>query len=1090
MEMESSRRPFDRSREPGVKKPRLAEELERGSNLNGRPFPQRVVASSGANLVSSSRTRITERDLENEYQPQPPQHQELVAQYKTAIAELTFNSKPIITNLTIIAGENLYAAKAIAATVCANILEVPSEQKLPSLYLLDSIVKNIGRDYIKYFAARLPEVFCKAYRQVDPSVRSSMRHLFGTWKGIFPAQSLQMIEKELRFNTAVNGSPAAGNTVRTDSQSQCQPHSIHVNPKYLERQRLQQSSRAKGIANDMTGTIANLTEDAELDGAASMSSGRSWVDSSVKLPNILRSHRDTLNDPVNEKKIASYGHKEYSSESPDLSRNSKFGIGRTSGRGTELGRDKAWYKAGSAVADTISSQRNGFDIKHSLLDYETLKSRNVDAHGQPIKSITSIRSSGLSPSWKNSEEEEFMWDDMNSGLTDHGPPKISNNSRKDHFTPDDVESLGIENDIEKAHGMHEVLSRTDRETSTDSLSSGPKQLTAFAQRTSLPWSFQDSHSIDGVVRKSGQSEGYASNASVVRMGVLPHMGSSRVGASGVGLLTDGTIGSAGIVEQKWFQSVGAASPSGQLPLHQPPSSPSLTASHPHHQMRNLAEQGHSQSLKTSQFSGGLHNQYAQDSPNIMNPNVQVDNLQRSQPKDLQAPVPSTSLSRQYQAFSQQKQSDSSQSESSDKTEKPSLQVSNYGTWSKVGNSTLDNSVSLAAETSEQSATSSLLAAVMKSGIFSNNTISSSLPNTSFQEMGNLQSHSGVQSPLQSGQPPIQLPSSGKGVPSRSSLGPSSKDKLPIRSISQTRVGELPAPPGPLPPSSTVSSASAPTSKAVNNATNPISNLLSSLVSKGLISAKKESSTPGPFELTDQSQETTSSSSAPFSPNHASSSISAPSTSNEVSIPDRAANSSVTLSQSSTAEIKTLIGFEFKPNKIRELHPHVIKDLYDDLPHCCSICHIRLKLQEQLDRHLQWHALRKPEGNVLIGTLKGWYANSRDLGAGKSEFPSEFESSDSLDKYAMDTDRGEPMVPAEENQCVCVLCGELFEDFYSQERGEWMFKGAVHMNMLDCGAEIGITNASAAKGPIVHAKCISESSVHDLALSKGIKMEQD
>lgn len=140
MEMDNSSRgrPFDRSSRDSatMKKPRLLKEdrtfIRGGSNFsNGGGRPVVVQRQPALGFRSSAES---DRDSENSgggYHPQAisqsqlqQQNQELVNQYRAALAELTFNSKPIITNLTIIAEENAHAAKAIAATICRNILEV------------------------------------------------------------------------------------------------------------------------------------------------------------------------------------------------------------------------------------------------------------------------------------------------------------------------------------------------------------------------------------------------------------------------------------------------------------------------------------------------------------------------------------------------------------------------------------------------------------------------------------------------------------------------------------------------------------------------------------------------------------------------------------------------------------------------------------------------------------------------------------------------------------------------------------------------------------------------------------------------------
>ncbi|XP_060201300.1 polyadenylation and cleavage factor homolog 4-like isoform X1 [Lycium barbarum] len=1030
MEMEGSRRPFDRSRlEPGPKKPRLMEPSI--GNSNGRSF----VNQRGA---ANSRIRETESNdsIRGTYQQQVQQHQELVSQYKTALAELTFNSKPIITNLTIIAGENLQAAKAIAATICNNIIEVPTEQKLPSLYLLDSIVKNIGRDYIKYFATRLPEVFCKAYRQVEPSTHPGMRHLFGTWKGVFPPQQLQLIERELGFTTGVNGSSSG--TSRPDPQAQRPGHSIHVNPKYLEaRQRLQQSTRAKGAVSDINSTL-NVNEDIERpERTTSISSGRSWIDPSTK----VRAQKEKLNDHVPEKTIsAAYGDSDYGS---DLSRRSAFGVGRGGERLKEQGFDKPWYDSGTGK---ILSQRSGLDIKHGFQSISQ-KSATSDAHPQLIQSLPNRTSTLTDRSWKNSEEEEYMWDDVNSAA-------------KDRWASEDSDKSDLENQVRRPQSVREVGLRADSEASADSLSAEERGQGSFGNQMSAMWS-RESHALDGARHSASvlgapvHPEGYQTSFSGLSKASNPigrasyklQTGSVPVGTPNF-VPMNATLESRGsIVQQR--ETFRAASPSAQSPMHQRPPSPSLIASNTNQIMNSLGEQYQTQTTsrsdpRISQFPRRPNldprNQFAQESLAMPSRNTVSVNSPRQQPPSLQN---SSALASSHQ-LRHNVQRESLESEYSGQTK--------------------NSTVPVIPGFPDPSSTSSLLAAVLKSGVIGSKSSSDTTPGS--LDKGALSSQASAQPP------PAQFSPSGPRIPPASVSSLSLDRNASNRpSYSQKNVEQPP-----LPPPTLVGTASLQPLNAPNTAANPLSSILSTLVAKGLISAaKEESPTYTPSDTPPQTQNLilrASTISTPALSAPTSSSVPSSAPMDKLSLSKPSAKTTEAVLQSMKEEAKSLIGLAFKPDVIRKSHPAVISELLDDVPYQCGICGFGFKLQEKLDRHLEWHASRNPDVK-LLNNSRMWYLNSGEWAARFGGLPCGDKSKGTAGGSSETSECTEAMVPADESQCVCVLCGELFEDFYSEESDEWMFKDAVYMS---------IPSESGSQGPIVHKNCISESSCQELGLA--------
>ncbi|KAL1215271.1 Polyadenylation and cleavage factor-like protein [Cardamine amara subsp. amara] len=156
-----------------------------------------------------------------------------------------------------------------------------------------------------------------------------------------------------------------------------------------------------------------------------------------------------------------------------------------------------------------------------------------------------------------------------------------------------------------------------------------------------------------------------------------------------------------------------------------------------------------------------------------------------------------------------------------------------------------------------------------------------------------------------------------------------------------------------------------------------------------------------------------------------------------------------------------------PSSLKVRHETVIKSLYSDMPRQCSSCGVRFKSQEEHSNHMDWH-VRKNRSSKSTTKQSQKPKKSRDWFASTplwliAATGGTVESAKaSFGVAQMEEHQAEEhVVPADEDQKLCALCEESFEDFFSHEADDWMYKDAVYLTK---------------NGPIVHVKCMPETRV--------------
>lgn len=842
-----------------------------------------------------------------------------------------------------------------------------------------------------------------------------------------------MIEKELGFQSPANGSSGAA-SLKPDSQSQRPSHSIHVNPKYLEaRQQLQQPNKGLLGAGAKTSVMSDASDDIERVNRVAIDKGAGRrLDVVNSRP---RAQRDPFSNPIHEKPDRDVRALGFS----NISQQPVVGAGqfRSKSKGQD-GPVGPYYTGGLSSSEEQFDRRNNLYANRDARPSGSVRLDNA-LLPTPVSNSDRIIKPSSNKSWKNSEEEEYMWDDVRSQGADYGG---ASSARKGERMVDDGSIIGFQGakwadpgdqldpdfhkpDIiprfghatgqdrriaaymdpeEYIHGKREVEPRIDREM-------WPEGQKFLEPRSSLWLSQEKMHPDVGrdprISRFSNQSASITSSPPIGLSGA--YAGRSSLESATSGPTTFGEQ------KHKYWQSssppVHSASPTASFARQGSPS----PAEHDIYTSRSFLPLGQNLQEEHNQRAHALSQNaaHSQGRPSMKATVSQAS--QQTQKHPSVQPKPHLKPSDQLQTHLPHENS-SSLFRSSVHLPLSSGMGHHQPEVSSPSDSTHVNS--------DQMSASNLLAGLIKSGFKPN-------PND----------HASLRA-----QPP--LPSAPHQHGSTS---------LPVASASENATSKPhalnsvrpPLPPGP-PPTQNAEKAA------------PLSSLLSSLVAKGLISSPSTNLSAAVPQKPSKSSLSASDVNAtpPLLP------ISQPSV-------DKDAPTKTLLPQPVEIKMADLIGLEFKPEVLRKYHAHVVNGLFDDQSHQCKTCGLRFSLEEELSAHTVGCGSGLSETRNTGIAPERWYPSKNNWIDGSHEAENIFLDSD-VD--ASDSESGpaevcEFMVPADESQIICLLCGEQFDDIYSIDRGGWMYKDAVYFDYSKVEGSCGGSVESKGSAPIVHARCM-------------------